>query len=138
MRFSLLSCRMEERAPHGASEKVRSPFTMHSQTVPGGTPSWAAGCTVGGAWIGAGGAVVAGVATLVALGVGALGVLEPGVLVATITVATAAVVMSTPLRIHGKRSASVSFAIPHSKAKRGRQRTSSLSEMPQRSKSCSW
>jgi hypothetical protein len=42
MRFSSLSCRMEECAPQGASEKVRSPSTTHSQTVPGGSAFW--GC----------------------------------------------------------------------------------------------
>ncbi len=98
---------MEERAPHGASEKVRSPFTTHSQTLPGGSPSWAAGCTAGGVWIGAGagsaGAVSAGagVATPTALGAGTFGVLKAGVWVEAITAATATVVMSTPLRIHG-------------------------------------
>ncbi len=108
---------MEERAPHGASEKVRSPFTTHSQTLPGGSPSLAAGCIAGGAWIGAGGVggvAGAGVATPTALGVGALGVLDAGVWVEAVTATTA--VMSTPLRIQGKRFASVSFAIPHCKA----------------------
>ena len=90
---------------------------------------------VGGAWTGArgsgggGGGEGAG-ATPTALGAGTLRGRNAGAWVEAITAATATVVMSTPPRIHAKRLASLSSAMPHSKANRRSRRTASLSEMP--------